>query len=156
MPSPIADLLLAGAPHGDDVDLFGRFVGQWDVDGTDTAVDGSETHYGGRWDFGYILGGRAIQDVLYSEGLEHGTTIRMPRGDGSWDIVWISPPQRSVTHLIARPEDERIVITGSKGDRQLRWSFNDIGPGSFVWRGEVSSDAGATFRLAEEMRLTRA
>lgn len=156
MISPIADLLLAGAPNSADLDLFGRFVGAWTVDGTDTAPDGTETRYGGRWDFGYILGGRAIQDVLYSEGLEHGTTIRMPRGDGSWDVVWISPMQRSVTHLHARPEGEQIVITGAQGEWRLRWSFNDIRPDSFVWRGEHSTDGGASFRVAEEMRLSRA
>jgi hypothetical protein len=83
--------------------------------------------YRGRWDFGYVLGGRAIQDVLYCEGVEHGTTIRIP-GDGAWDVVWISPPQRSVTHLSARPEGDRIVITGIKGDRHLRWTFNPCGP----------------------------
>ena len=155
MISPIADRLLAAAPQSAELDLFGRFVGQWDVDGTDTALDGSETHYGGRWDFGFILGGRAIQDVLYSEGLEHSTTIRMPRGDGSWDVVYMSPMRHSVTHLFANPEGVRIVIIGAQGEWQLRWSFNDIRPDSFVWRGEHSSDAGASFRLAEEMRLNR-
>jgi hypothetical protein len=156
MISPIAELLLAGAPHSADLDLFGRFVGAWTMDGTDTAPDGTETQYGGRWDFGYVLGGRAIQDVLYSEGAEHGTTIRTPRGDGSWDVVWISPVQQSVTHLHARPQGERIVIIGAKGDWHLRWSFNDIGPDSFVWRGELSTDGGVSFRVAEEMRLSRA
>ena len=80
MISPIAEHLLAGTPHSAELDLFGRFVGQWTVDGTDTAPDGSETHYGGRWDFGYILGGRAIQDVLYSEGLSRHDDPHAARG----------------------------------------------------------------------------
>jgi hypothetical protein len=37
----------------------------------------------------------------------------------------------------------------------LRWSFNDITPYRFVWRGEQSTDGGGSFRLAEEMRLRR-
>jgi hypothetical protein len=155
MSSPIAELLLAGAPDGADMELFGRFVGAWTFDGTDIAPDGTESHYRGRWDFGYVLGGRAIQDVLYCEGMEHGTTIRIPRGDGSWDVVWITPVQRAVRHLNGRPEGERIVITGADGGRYLRWSFNNIEPDAFVWRGEQSSDGGTTFRLAEEMRLSR-
>jgi hypothetical protein len=153
--SPIADLLLARTPRSADVDLFGRFVGQWNVDGTDTAADGSQTYYVARWDFGYILGGRAIQDVLYCKDLEHGTTIRMPRGDGSWDVVWMSPLQRSVTHLHARQEGERIVVIGARGDWYLHWSFNDIKPNSFVWRAEHSIDGGVNFRVAEEMRMSR-
>jgi hypothetical protein len=155
--SPIADLLLSTAPNdAADLELFGRFVGPWIFDGTDTAPDGGETRYRGRWDFGYVLGGRAIQDVLYCEGVEHGTTIRIPRGDGTWDVVYITPVHRAVRHLHGGPEGERIVLTGVSGVRHLRWSFNDIAPDAFVWRGEQSTDGGATFRLAEEMRLTRA
>lgn len=156
MDSPIADLLLAKAPYDASLELFGRFVGAWSFDGVDFASDGSETHYRGRWDFGYILGGRAIQDVLYCEGVEHGTTLRVPRGDGSWDVVWISPLQRGVVHLDGRPAGERIVVTGCSKDRHLRWSFNDIMPDRFVWRGEQSTDGGNTFRLAEQMTLRRA
>jgi hypothetical protein len=155
MTSPIEELLLAPGPGGADVELFGRFVGAWTFDGTDIAEDGTETEYSGRWDFGYVLGGRAVQDVLYCEGVEHGTTVRIPRGDGSWDVVWITPVQRAVRQLVGRAEGGRIVITGISGERQLRWTFNDIAPDSFVWRGEESTDGGASFRLAEEMRLRR-
>jgi hypothetical protein len=156
MSSPIAELLLAPAAYDAEVELFGRFSGAWNMDGTDWAPDGTETHYRGRWDFGYILGGRAVQDVLYVEGVEHGTTVRIPRGDGSWDVVYATPLQRAVRHLVGRADGERIVITGASDGRQLRWTFNDIRADSFVWRGEHSTDGGATFRLAEEMRLTRA
>jgi hypothetical protein len=155
MTSPIADLLLASGPADPEVELFGRFAGAWIFDGTDIAEDGTETEYSGRWDFGYVLGGRAVQDVLYCEVVEHGTTVRIPRDDGRWDVVWITPVQRAVRELVGRAEGERIVITGVSGERHLRWTFNDIAPDSFVWRGEQSTDGGASFRLAEEMRLSR-
>jgi hypothetical protein len=156
MSSPIAELLLADSRAGDELDLFAPFVGAWRFDGTFIDADGAQTAHTGRWDFAFVLGGRAIQDVLYCEGVEHGTTIRVPRGDGSWDVVWITPVHRRVTHLRAQPDDGRIVITGSSGEKHLRWSFNDITPDAFVWRGEQSADGGASFRLAEEMRLRRA
>jgi hypothetical protein len=156
MTSPLAELLLADAPHGADVGLFGRFVGAWTLDGADIAPDGARSDYHGRWDFGYVLGGRAVQDVLHSEGVEHGTTIRIPRGDGTWDVVWATPMQRAVRRLTARPEGERIVLEGVDGERHLRWTFDDITPDAFVWRGEESTDGGATYRLAEEMHLRRA
>src|SRR6185295_17392624 len=40
-------------------------------------------------------------------------------------------------------------------DPQLRWRFTDIRPDSFIWRGEVSRDGGATWAQDEEMRITR-
>jgi hypothetical protein len=155
MTSPIAELLLASGPIDAEVELFGRFVGAWTFDGTDIAEDGTEAEYSGRWDFGYVLGGRAVQDVLHCDGVEHGTTVRIPRGDGTWDVVWITPVQCAVRQLVGRAEGERIVIMGVSGERQLRWTFNDIARDSFVWRGEQSTDNGASFRLAEEMRLSR-
>jgi hypothetical protein len=48
-----------------------------------------------------------------------------------------------------------IVILGAQGDWYLRWSFNDMTPDSFVWRGEHSIGGGVNFRVAEEMRMSR-
>jgi hypothetical protein len=42
-------------------------------------------------------------------------------------------------------------VDGSK----LRWSFNHIKVGSFLWRGETSADGGKTWRIEQEMRLNR-
>jgi hypothetical protein len=81
--------------------------------------------------------------------------VRIPRGDGTWDVVWITPVQRAVRRLVAVAEGKRIVLTGIDGDRHLRWTFDDITDDRFVWRGEESTDGGASFRLAEEMRLKR-
>jgi hypothetical protein len=154
MASPIADTLLADAPRGTELDLFGRFVGSWTFEGTEFGVDGAETPRRGRWDFGYVLGGTAIQDVLRYEGGHCGTTIRFPRDDGTWEVVWISGARRAV-HLTARPEDQRILLTGGDGNRQVRWSFNDITTDGFLWRGEELTDDRARFRLAEEIHLRR-
>jgi len=63
--------------------------------------------------------------------------------------------QRAVRRLTARPEGDRIVLIGLDGERHLRWTFDDIRADAFVWRGEQSTDGGATFRLIEEMRLRR-
>src|SRR5262249_8970085 len=44
--------------------LFGQFVGSWELDRTEYTVDGRVASvHRGEWHFGWVLGGRAIQDV---------------------------------------------------------------------------------------------
>ena len=154
MSTPIAESLLAGVPRDTGLELFGQFVGSWTFEGSEIGPGGEQTPTGGRWDFGYVLGGLAIQDVLVYDGGDCGTTVRFPRGDGSWEIVWISAAHQAV-HLTARPEGGRIVLTGGGDGRRVRWSFNDITTRAFRWVGEELA-ADGTFRLAEEMHLQRA
>jgi hypothetical protein len=57
-----------------------------------------------------------------------------------------------------RPEQagEDIVQLGTApGGSKIRWSFSEITPDSFRWRGEVSSDGGATWRLNVEFLARR-
>jgi hypothetical protein len=151
----------------DDLMLFGQFVGVWALDGSLERDDGTRAEFSGEWRFDWALDGLAIQDVLicpppsdHVDGepwLEYGTTIRFYNPDDQrWEITWITPVQRAVRRLSGGQVGDRIVLEGEGEDgRRLRWSFNDIGPSSFVWRGEVSTDAGASWRQAEEMRLRR-
>ena len=60
---------------------------------------------------------------------------------------------------------KRVKIEQAIGDKkygsqdtdgsEMRWSFNDIRPDSFVWRGEVSHDGGKTWWLQEEHHMKR-
>lgn len=147
--------------------LFGQFVGSWDLEGSLERADGTRVAFTGEWRFDWALDGLAIQDVLICprpverrEGepwVEYGTTIRFydPKAQ-RWEITWITPVQRAVRRLSGGRVDDRIVLEGAEPDgTRRRWSFNDIGPSSFVWRGESSTDGGAAWRLAEEMRLRR-
>ena len=57
---------------------------------------------------------------------------------------------------LAVPEGDRIVLRGVDSDGSpIRWSFNDIKPDSFVWRGEKSRDGGKTWKLEEEHHMKR-
>jgi hypothetical protein len=146
--------------------LFGQFVGTWSFDGWTETAEGGRAELSGEWRFDWALGGMAIQDVLTSpppadhvDGepwLEHGMTVRFYDPDAArWEVTWITPVQRAVRRLSGGRERDRIVLLGVDGGRRLRWTFNDITDSSFVWRGEVSVDAGASWRLTEEMRLRR-
>ena len=160
------DALAADGPHPDHADklmLFGQFVGSWDFDGFYTTPDGSQVEMTGEWHFGWVLAGRAIQDVLIcpprgadGPNLEYGSTVRFydPAID-AWQVTWITPPQRAVVRLVARPVGDDIVLEGPGSDGLLRWTFSGISPDAFTWSGFHSADAGATWRQREQMRLRR-
>jgi hypothetical protein len=143
--------------HADELMLFGRFVGSWDLEGTLFDPDGEPRKWPGEWHFAWALGGRAIQDVLIVPGFEYGTTIRFYDPEaGNWQITWITPPQRAVRRLVARPDGDDILLEGEDPvEGRMRWSFSEIADDSFLWQGRYSHDGGETWFLKEEMRLSR-
>jgi len=141
-------------PQPDPRQLYGQFVGSWEVQ---SSVAGT-----GEWHFSWILGGLAIQDVIFPAGAppsERGTTIRSydPRAD-VWHIFYTAPGDSEFVLLTGRPERDRIVQLGHDLDdpsRAQRWSFCDIQPSSFRWLGEMSIDGGESWTLTHEMRAAR-
>jgi hypothetical protein len=166
----LQDAFAATGPEpgmAEELALFGRFVGSWDLDVTDIAGDGSATTTPGEWHFGWALGGRAVADVWIcprrtADGAspgEHGLSLRFPDpglGPGAWRSTWLGPGRRVVRTFTARPDGDGIVLSGSFGDGDLRWSFSDIAPASFAWRNEVSRDGGATWRVQQTFAARRA
>lgn len=156
--------LQAAGPHpslGEQAAVFDRFVGTWDLDCALYAADGKVTRFRGAWIFGWVLDGQAMQDVLIegdpSTGRRRGTTVRFFDANASqWRVLWIPPASGNVIALRGGTEGDRIVLLGQDGDgSMLRWSFNDIQPNSFLWRGETSADGGKTWRIEQEMILKR-
>ena len=167
----LVEALHVDGPAGPDagqLELFGQFIGSWDIAWTGLAADGSTATARGELHFGWVLGGRAVQDTWIVPGRGepgagepplafHGTTIRFyDAALGAWRSTWIDPVNGRVRRFIGRPVDGDIVLISNEDDPQLRWRFTDIEPASFVWRGEISHDGGATWTLDEEMRITRA
>ncbi len=173
MISAFLDALGADGPSADRagrMDLYGRFVGSWDLDVRQFSEDGTERRRAGEWHFGWALEGRAIQDVwiVPPRGeLRHGdaaaninsygTTLRVYDPDiDAWRIQWTDPVTRNFLQMIGRAEGRDIVQLGTRPDGRLaRWSFRDITADSFLWRGEVSADAGATWRVVTEFTARR-
>jgi hypothetical protein len=160
--------LEADGPHpslGEQAQAFDRFVGTWNADFTHFRPDGSVLNrYAGRVLFGWILNGRAMQDVWIGEPIDGqtepslGTSIRFFDTEAeAWRVVWISPEENVVTTVQGGIVGDRIVLEGINADGSLRrWSFNDIQADSFVWRGERSEDGGATWRRNAEYQMSRA
>jgi hypothetical protein len=169
-PDLLGAALLASGPgdeYAAESDLFGRFVGEWDISWCGTDDDGEVVYGHGRLAFGWILGGRAVQDVWHvkpepdaqgrrpSAGF-HGTTVRFyDPALGAWRSTWIEPFHGRVRRFIGRVAGDEIVLLSDEDDPQLRWRFADIEPDTFIWVGELSHDGGATWQHDETMRLTR-
>ena len=152
------------------MDLYGRFIGSWDLDVTQFPGDGTARRRKGEWHFGWVLEGRAIQDVWIVPprgDLRHGdaaanvnswgTTLRVydPRID-AWQVQWSDPVTQSFLQMIGRAEGDGIVQLGTRADGQLvRWSFSDITADSFLWRGDVSADGGVSWRMVTEFIARR-
>lgn len=55
------------------------------------------------------------------------------------------------SQLVGRRQGDDIVQEGTRPDGALvRWSFCEITPSSFHWKGESSPDGGRTWRLEAE------
>jgi len=162
------------AASGPDVDyaeklmLFGQFVGDWEVDFTVYGPDGRREIEKAEWHFGWVLEGRAIQDVFIIPSRsdrerskwvrkDYGTCLRFydPAID-AWRVVWVSPPHGEILVFTARQVGNEIVLEGKDVDATpMRWIFSDITPNSFRWRRVFSPDGGATWQLHKEMTVRR-
>jgi hypothetical protein len=158
--------LEARGPHSsirDQAQTFDRFVGTWDCDYASFKEDGTTKHAKGEVIFGWVLDGRAVQDIWIwrdkdsSGERELGTTVRFfdPK-IGKWRIIWIDPVSPAIKLLTGGAVGDRIVLEGKADDSvSMRWSFNEIRNDSFIWRGEKSRDDGKTWRLTDEYHLKR-
>jgi len=155
------DALRADGPAPDragGMALYAWLIGSWEMDAVVHADDGT-THRGrGEVHAGWVLEGRAIQDVWILPGVFHGTTLRVyDPGRDAWHIIWSDPLRQYYGRQLGRAAGDDIVQIGSNdAGETTRWSFCDITPDSFVWRGERSRDGGATWQLQAEFRLRRA
>jgi uncharacterized protein len=148
---------------GDQARAFDWLVGAWDCDYGFHLDDGSVRHKKGELLAGWILDGRALQDLFISHPAEGekdrriGTTIRFfDTALKQWRIIFISPQFNYVVTVQGRSIGDRIVLRGVDTDgAPIRWSFNDIKSTSFVWRGEKSHDDGKTWKLEEEHHMKR-
>jgi len=160
-------LLPADGPDGalgDEANTFGQFVGTWDAEYSFIGKDGNTTRTRDRIVKGWVLDGHALQDLFIgyptAPGKERfiGATLRYyDKASGKWTITFIAPQFNYVRRLTGgRVGADRIVLFGQDDDGTLlRWSFNDIHPNSFIWRGEKSHDGGRTWTMDEQHSITR-
>lgn len=167
-PDDLAGKLHATGPapgQEDQLRLFGRFIGAWDVEWHGADAYGHPATMIGELHVGWVLGGRALQDVWKVPSSElapqattpfHGTTLRFyDPSISAWRSTWIDPHSGRVRRFLGRPVGDDIVLDGLDDDPPERWCFRDITPDSFRWTGEISDDGRKTWRLDEQMFIRR-
>lgn len=168
----MADALHAGEPLpelAEKLRLFGQLVGSWHVKVVNYKRDGTAQEVEAEWHFGWVLEGRAIQDVWIApkrilrplvppEALgDYGTTLRFydPKID-AWRSTWIGPVKGYVIPFIAREVEGEIVLEGRlESSVAMKWIFSEITKDSFRWRSMESTDDWTTERKVQEMFCTR-
>jgi hypothetical protein len=162
--------------HPED-DLYGFFIGSWELDVVAFPDDGEVTHSTGEAHCAWVLDGRAVQDVFINPqraersdppgGLRapdspkfanwYGTTFRyFDPTIHAWRVFWFNPDDGVRAELIARRRGDEIVQEGHFPDgTPIRWTFSHITPDSCQWRGERLQPDGKTWQLQVEFRARR-
>jgi hypothetical protein len=150
--------------RADKLALYGWLIGDWEMDAVMHADDGTTSTGAGEIHFGWVLQGRAIQDVWIlrphaapATEVFFGTTLRVyDPGLDAWHILWSDPVKQFYTRQLGRARGNDIVQEGSdSGGTPRRWSFTEITTSSFHWLGERSDDGGATWRMEVEFFARR-
>jgi len=170
--SSLVDALHADHPAADRADkmgLYGWLIGRWTIDAIYHLNEGTIRRSRGEIHAGWVLEGRALHDVWIVRARDaqradppgpgdfYGTTLRVydPKLD-AWHILWSDPLNQVYRQQIGRAHGDDIVQDGTdETGAPVRWSFTEITPNSFRWRGERSADGGTTFRLLVEFLARR-
>lgn len=154
-------------PEADD--LYGWLVGSWELEIRNYWGEVSALGLRAEAHFGWVLEGRAVQDVwiiprpeqrsslpdrsLYS----YGTTLRVWDSRlRAWRVTWINPVTGFQSQLIGRRSGRDIVQIGTSPDgTPIRWNFTEITPNSFRWTGETLAPDGQTWKLQGDFLARR-
>ena len=166
--------LLPSAARSSDIsdedDVYGWFVGSWDLDVVSHDDEGVTRRTSGEVHASRVLDGRAVQDVFVNPRRSDrgpsmaafanwfGTTLRIYDPTlGAWRIWWFNPHDGVRAELVGRVQGDEIVQEGRFPDgTPIRWTFSEITPDSFRWRAERLEPGGKTWRLQVEFLGHRA
>ena len=153
----------------ESADAYGWLIGSWELDVRYYGADVTALGIRGEAHFGWVLEGRAVQDVWImphrserSGGLEkshniYGATLRIwDPAIQAWRVTWNNPVTGRRDELIGRWSGKDVVQIGARPDgTPIRWTFTDITSESFRWMGEALEPDGKTWKLEGEFRARR-
>jgi hypothetical protein len=169
-PPVLPEALLASGPAADrsgKMMLYGQFVGSWDGKVVVHEAGGGSRESSTEVHFGWVLAGRAVQDVWIAPSRDgrkpteqdrmYGTTLRVydPQSD-VWHITWIDPVRQRYDRMIGRKVGQDIVQEyRSEQGARCQWLFTEIAADSFHWISRDSADEGETWNIRAEFFLRR-
>ena len=154
----------------ESADVYGWLVGSWTLEVRHyRGLNLTKQNLRGEAHFGWVLEGRAIQDVWImprctdrapdSDRLNnmHGTTLRVWDATmQAWCIRWINPVSGHEERQTGRRiGDETVQVGGRPDGTATRWRFADITSDSFHWIGEALESDGRTWKLEGEFLAHR-
>jgi hypothetical protein len=154
----------------ESADIYGWLVGSWHLDVLHyRGLNLAEQNIKGEVHFGWVLEGRAIQDVWIMPRVSdrnsnsdrtnnmYGTTLRIwDAALQAWRIRWFNPVTGHEEHQTGRKIGGDIVQIGARLDgTPTRWRFTEITLDSFLWRGEALEPDGSTWKLEGQFRARR-
>ncbi len=145
------------AGRAKEMDLYGWLIGSWEMDTLHHPGDGATRKSTGEIHFGWVLEGRAIQDIWIrprrpAPSTMYGTTLRIPDpGIDGWHIIWSDPLNQDYARQIGRAEGKDIIQIGtdSRG-LKARWRFTEIAADSFHWIGEERASDSDPWQIVYE------
>ena len=147
--------------------LFGRFVGSWDLDWSGRDAAGRPLSARGELHFGWVLGGRAIQDIWIVPGRGqpgegepphafHGSTPPLLRpGHRRLALDLDRAGQRAFAASSDGPTATTSCCSAARTCRSSAGASRRSAPTHSLERGEARDD-GAVWTPDDEMRATRA
>jgi hypothetical protein len=153
----------------EDMDLYGWLIGSWDLEVVGYDDSGDVIRTTGEAHFGWVLEGRAVQDVFINPCRSDrgpnsakfanwfGTTLRIyDPSIQAWRVNWFNPHDGIRAEQIGRRNGNEIVQEGTFPDgTPIRWTFREISEDSFRWCGERLEPDGKTWRLQVDSRAKR-
>lgn len=150
-------------------DVYGWLIGSWDMEVVHYRVDLGDARRRGEIHFGWVLEGRAVQDVwimpprserhagLAAGDAMYGTTLRVwDPALRAWRVTYINPLSGQRDELVGRRVGDDLVQIGSHADgTPIRWNFTDITRDSFRWTGVALAQDGVTWTLEAEFHARR-
>ena len=143
-------------------DAYGWLVGSWELDCR--RYSGEPVSIKGEAHFGWVLEGRAIQDVWIMPRRSErgslpdkaknmfGTTLRVwDSSIQAWRIIWRNPVHNHWEDQIGRWSGKDVVQIGTRANgTPTKWSFTEITRDSFHWLGEALNADDHTWTLEGE------
>lgn len=162
-------------------DIYGWLIGSWDMDVLHYRVDLGNERRRGEIHVGWVLEGRAIQDVwimpprddtcrtngtgqprekhnaLKAPDTMYGTTLRIwDPALHAWRVTYLNPQTGQRDELTGRRIGDDLVQIGTHANgTPIRWNFTDITRDSFRWTGVALAADGVTWTLEAEFHARR-